>query len=123
MKTSKKTKYLFISILVSLASITVVNAQETENLIGINFNFDKQEVVIKVVSSGCTGRENFKIEVINDTLTVLRVRKDECKAMEEAIDITYTMKEIDINPNKTYVIANKFISNYYIARIKPVSTK
>lgn len=118
MKTSKQTKYLIISILACIVSIAVVKAEEPENLIGINFNFDKQEIVIKVVSSGCTGRESFKIETINDTLTVLRIRKDECKAMEEAIDITYTMKEIDIDPNKTYVIANKFISNPYIARIK-----
>ena len=118
MKTTKKTKYLVISIVVFLLSASFAKAEVPENLIGINFNFDKQEVVIKVVSSGCTGRESFKVDIINDTLTVLRVRKDECKAMEEAIDITYTMKEIDIDPNKTYVIVNKFISNPFIARIK-----
>lgn len=120
MKTSKQTQYLLTLLLACIVSVTVAKAQQAENLIGINFNFDKQEVVIKVVSSGCTTRESFKIETINDTLSVLRVRKDECKAMEEAIDITYTMKEIDIDPNKTYVIANKFISNYYIARLKTV---
>lgn len=118
MKTSKQIKYFVLSIVALLATTSLVKAEEPENLIGINFNFDKQEVVIKVVSSGCTTRESFKVETINDTLTVVRVRKDECKAMEEAIDITYTMKEIDIDPNKTYVIANKFISNPFIARIQ-----
>lgn len=118
MKTKKHTKLLVLSILAFILSIPFVQAAEPERLIGINLDYDTKEVIIKIVSSGCTDKSSFKIELENAILTVTRVKVDECKAMEEPISLTYTMKELGIDPNVPFTISNKFIGNYYIARIK-----
>jgi len=88
---------------------------EPEKLLGISLNFDKKEITIKVVSSGCTQKNDFSFMVKDDTITVIRNKRDECKAMPEEISLTYSLKEAGINPNKPFIILNKFIVNLNIA--------
>ena len=90
---------------------------EPENLLGISLNFDKKEITIKVVSSGCTQKSDFSFLVKDNTITVIRNKRDECKAEPEEISLTYSLKEAGIDPNKPFLILNKFIVNLNIANI------
>jgi hypothetical protein len=88
-----------------------------ENLLGLTLDYEKGEISIHVVSSGCTQKNDFRFEMKGDTLSVVRVRKDDCKAMESEVRFTYTLKEAGINANKAFIVRNKFIANLFIANI------
>jgi hypothetical protein len=89
-----------------------------ENLLGITLDYEKGEITIHVVSSGCTQKNDFKFDMKNDTLSVVRIRRDECKAMGSEVQFVYSLKEAGINPNKPFIIRNKFIANMFIANIQ-----
>ncbi|MEI6142095.1 MAG: hypothetical protein WCP85_22670 [Mariniphaga sp.] len=89
-----------------------------EKLLGITFDYEKGEVTLVVVSSGCTQKSDFKFEIKGENLTIIRIRPDNCKMMESKEQFTFTLKEAKIDPNKPYVILNKFIANHNIAKIQ-----
>ena len=109
----KKLLTLFLGLLIG----PFVHGSNPEKLLGITFDYDKGEVTLIVVSSGCTQKSDFIFEVKGDSLTVIRKKPDDCKTMESPEHLTYTLKEANIDPNKSYVILNKFIANHNIAKI------
>ena len=111
-------KTLFISILISLLISPLTKGGNPEKLIGLTFNYDKGEVTLQVVSSGCTQKGDFKFEIKGDSLSIIRIRPDNCKMMEGIVQFTYQLAEVKINPNKPYIIQNKFIANHNIAKIQ-----
>jgi hypothetical protein len=123
MKTFSFTKVLFIVIIASFFCTPMLKAAEPETLLGISFDYDKQEVTITVSSSGCTQKQDFQFIVKGNQLTINRTKPDFCKAMESPVSFTYTLKETGIEPNKALNITNKFIVNPYIARIQKAPTK
>lgn len=88
-----------------------------EKLLGLVFNYDKGEIALTVVTKGCTGKADFSFTVSDGTITVLRIKKDECKAMPEAAVFLYSMKELGIDPNKYYKLMNGFMANPDLANI------
>ena len=110
----KKLLILILGLLIG----PLVHGGNPERLLGITFDYDKGEATLIVVSSGCTQKSDFMFEIKGDSLTVIRKKPDECKAMESPEHFTYTLKEANIDPNKSYVILNKFIANHNIAKIK-----
>jgi hypothetical protein len=113
-----KMKILFLTILISLIVSTFAKGENSEKLLGLTFDYDKKEVTLQVVSSGCTQKSDFKFEIKGDSLTIIRIRPDNCKMMESIVQFTFRLKEIKIDPNKAYIILNKFIANHNIARIQ-----
>jgi len=110
----------FFSLLILLSFIFIIPSVyggEPEKLLGVSLNFDKKEITIKIVSSGCTQKSDFSFLVKDDTITVIRNKKDDCKAMPEEISLTYSLKEVGIDPNKSFKILNKFIANLNLANI------
>ncbi|MBK6936280.1 MAG: hypothetical protein IPH18_04855 [Chitinophagaceae bacterium] len=89
----------------------------TEKLLGFSTNYDKQEVTITVVTTGCTTKADFSIKVSGSNITVVRKKRDMCKMMPDAVSFTYTMKEAGVDPNKAYTIKNKFVANPNLANI------
>lgn len=89
-----------------------------EKLLGISLDDEKGEITIQVVSSGCTQKSDFTFEMKGDTLTVLRTTKDDCKAMGSPVRFSYSLKEAGVNPNKPFIIRNKFIANKFISNIQ-----
>lgn len=89
----------------------------SEKLLGLSFNYDKNEVTIHVVTNGCTAKNDFTIKVSGSTINVIRKKRDFCKAMPEATSFTYDMKTLGIDANKLYTIKNKFIANTNLANI------
>jgi len=106
------------TVLLTMIFIPYAYCGNSENLLGLTTDYDKGEITIHVVSTGCTQKNDFKFEMKGDTLSVLRIRRDECKAMGSEVRFTYTLKEAGINPNKAFVVRNKFIANVFIANIQ-----
>ena len=101
-----------------LLNMPTAFCDEPENLLGISFNFDKSEITIKVVTTGCTQKDDFTIEFKDNKLTVIRKKRDTCKMMPSETSFTYSIKEFGINQNTPFTITNKFIVNYNLANIK-----
>lgn len=109
--------YSFSFLLLILFSCANVQ-KNTENLLGASFNYEKQEISIDVVTSGCTAKSDFNFTVSNNSITVIRNKKDECKAMPEAMKLIYSFKEAGIDSGKTYSVNNSFIANPGLAAIR-----
>ena len=91
---------------------------DNETLLGFTVNYDRKEVAITVVSTGCTTKSDFSFTVAENTITVNRLKKDYCKAMPEAVSFTYTLQEAGFSADKKYVISNSFIVNPNLANIR-----
>jgi hypothetical protein len=89
-----------------------------EKLIGFTFNYEKNEVALTVISKGCTGKSDFSFSVHGKMITVVRNKKDECKAMPEAVVFTYSLKEAGLDANNEYSVNNLFIANPNMAAIR-----
>jgi len=114
----KNRRYFLFTTMLMLIFSPFVFSNNPENLLGLTLDYDKGEVTIHVVSSGCTQKTDFRFDMKNDTLSVVRIRRDDCKAMGSEVRFNYTLKEAGINPNKLFIIRNKFIVNMYIANIQ-----
>lgn len=88
-----------------------------EDLLGLSMDYEKKEISVVLVSKGCTQINDISLLVSNDELTVKRNRKDECKAMPEAMRFTFSFKDAGIDPDKNYTVKNRFIANPNLANI------
>ena len=88
-----------------------------ENLLGVSLNDEKKELIITVVSKGCTVKGDFELKMQNNVFLLIRKKKDECKAMPEALQLIYTFNEAGISPNTPFTIKNVFIANPLTANI------
>ena len=113
---------LFKNILILVVSLFLtvshLNAAEPAILAGVSLDYDKMQVTIQVIGSGCTQNSDFKFEMKNDTLTVFRLKMDYCKAMPEVVSFTYPLKDAGIDADKFFVISNKFITNPNLASLR-----
>lgn len=89
-----------------------------EKLIGLVFNYDKGEIELTVTSSGCTGKADFRWSITGNSILVERTKRDECKAMPEAVKLIYSFKEAGIDTDKVYTITNSFIANPGLAALR-----
>lgn len=116
---------MIIKTILLLAAISLLGACGTspaadkeERLIGVSFDYNKQEISIAVVSNGCTVKNDFAFSLQNEEIIVKRRKKDECKAMPEAVSFTYSLAEAGLSPGKAYIIKNRFIANPNLAGIR-----
>jgi hypothetical protein len=89
-----------------------------EKMIGLVFNYDKDEIELTVTSSGCTGKADFRWSITGNSILIERTKRDECKAMPEAVKLIYSFKEAGIDTDKVYTITNSFIANPGLAAIR-----
>ena len=110
----------FLSVIVLLlagCSNKPVADNKSEKLLGLSFNYDKKEINITVVSTGCTVKADFSFTINANTIKIERTKKDECKAMPEAINLVYSFEESGISADKNYTVVNSFIVNPNLANI------
>jgi hypothetical protein len=88
-----------------------------EKLLGISFDYDKQEVTIRVVTTGCTVKTDFQFKATGSSLQVNRLKKDACKMVPQAVSFTYTLAEAGLKADQLYVLKNKLIANPNLANI------
>lgn len=112
-----KTCFLVIMLILAGCGNKPVADNNSEKLLGLSFSYDKKEITITVVSTGCTAKPDFSFIINGNTIKIERIKKDECKAMPEAINLVYTFQESGISADKSYTVANKFIANLNLAKI------
>ncbi|MCE5312149.1 MAG: hypothetical protein LLF86_03245 [Nitrospiraceae bacterium] len=115
------------TILLILGMLCVISSAaysaEPENLLGLTLDYDKKEITIHVAVSGCTDKKDFVFEMKDNALTILRTFPDTCKAMQQEGRFTYSLKETGLDPNKPFVVANKFIANRFVAPFSRIPEK
>jgi hypothetical protein len=101
-----------------LALVMVLSATawggQPEALLGLSTDFDQGTLTIEVASSGCTGKADFRFEFSGDRLTVVRTRRDDCKAMPQKTALTFTLQEAGLTPHKPFGVVNRFIASEYL---------
>ena len=111
-----ETSLLLCALFVFLAP--AVQAGEAEVLLGISTDFDKQTLTLQVASSGCTAKGDFQFVLKDEILTISRKKKDDCKAMESVLSLTYSLKEAGLEANKPFKLGNKLIVNPMLAKVR-----
>lgn len=111
-------KFCFLTLLMIALMVNMALAERPEVLLGISTDFNKGEITIEVTSSGCTMKGDFRFDFKENVLTIIRTRRDDCKAMPKKINLTYSLKEVGISPHQPFSISNKFIVNENIANIR-----
>ena len=113
-----KTGLLVISMLLLAGCSNKPGADsKSEKLLGISFNYEAKEFVVTVVSTGCTDKTSFSFIINTNTIKIERIKKDDCKAMPEAINLVYSFEESGISADKSYTVVNSFIANLNLANI------
>lgn len=113
---------LYLSVIVFLLLAGCSNKPATDNksekLLGLSFSYDKKEITLTVVSTGCTSKADFSFVINENTIKIERTKKDECKAMPEAINLVYSFQESGISADENYTVVNSFIANPNLANIR-----
>lgn len=118
MSDNRYSKTFLLVALLFFFGTPLLKAIEPETLMGLDLNYDKKEITIKVISHGCTQKSNFLFVVKGNMLTVKRIKEDNCKAMGKAVYFTYSFKEARLDGNKEFTVTNKFIANPFLAGIR-----
>lgn len=111
-------KAAFLSLGCFLLFAASAYSAQPEELLGVSLNSEKKEITIDVASSGCTRKEDFRFEMRDNTLTVLRLQRDACKAAHTKLRLAYSLKEAGIDPHKPFRIANSFVVSEFSANLK-----
>jgi hypothetical protein len=97
--------------LLLLAMSTQAKAEQLENLLGLETDFDAKEIVLVVASSGCTNKGDFRVEVKDEVLTVYRLQRDSCKRMPFRERIVFSLEELGLSPHKPFALGNSLVAN------------
>lgn len=111
------TKTLLIMGALLLAGPALAADERPESLLGLSTDFDAGKITFEVASSGCTARKDFRGELKDGTLTLIRIGRDACKRMPERVKITFTLAELGLTANKPFAVANRFIVNENLAQL------
>ncbi len=72
----------------------------------------KESIIFLVLSNGCTTKDNFVCKVDSacktPSLTLYRIKKDECKKVPEVIEIAFSKQELALDKVPAFTVKNKF---------------
>lgn len=108
---------LFLGALL-LAGSALAADERPERLLGVSTDFDAGRITFEVASNGCTARKDFRCDLKDGTLTLLRLRRDACKAMAQREKIVFTLAELGLSPNAPFALGNKLIVNENLAQVQ-----
>lgn len=109
-------RMIFIIWALLVAVPGVAGDEISENVLGLHTDFSRGQVFVDVVSGGCTTKDDFRSSFNDKTLTLSRIRPDECKALPHKITIAFTLKELGINPYQPFSLANRIVVNESMMR-------
>lgn len=109
---------LLLSVISQFSSCgSTPTSEKEERLISFSLDYNKQEISFTAVSHGCTVKNDFDFTVQDEDILIKRKKKDECKAMPEAVNFLFSMQEAGISQDKAYTVKNRFIANPNLADI------
>ncbi len=88
-----------------------------EKLLGLAVDEDGAKVTFDVWTTGCTQKTDFRVDRAKDGFTLIRVRRDTCKAMPDRTRIAFTFAELGLKPHATFTVGNRFATNGVAAAI------
>lgn len=101
-----------------LAGTALAADERPESLLGVVTDFDAGRITFEVASNGCTARKDFRCDLKDGTLTLVRLRRDSCKAMPQREKIVFKLEELGLSPNKPFALGNKLIVNENLAQVQ-----
>jgi hypothetical protein len=108
---------VLLLILMGCSHSVTVNSTKSENILGLSLNYEQKQINITVVSNGCTTKEDFTLQMQQNSLLISRKKKDVCKAMPEPVQFTWSFKEAGIDDNIPFSVQNRFSPNIFTATI------
>jgi hypothetical protein len=99
-----------------IAGSALAADERPETLLGVATDFDAGKVTFEVASNGCTARKDFRGELKDGTLTLIRLGRDSCKRMPERMKITFTLAELGLTASKPFAVGNRFVVNENLAQ-------
>jgi hypothetical protein len=110
------TRAVFVLGALLVAGTAGAAEQPPEVLLGVGTDFDAGQVTFVVASTGCTTRADFRCDQKDGKLTLIRERRDACKAMPQRLTITFTLKELGLSPHQPFTLGNRLIVNENLAK-------
>lgn len=104
-------KIAITSCLLMLTLSSQVKAEQLENLLGLETDFDARQIVLVVASSGCTNKGDFRVEFKEEVLSVYRLQRDACKRMPFRERIVFSLEELGLSPHKPFKLGNSVVVN------------
>ncbi len=75
-----------------------INTEGMNNAFIPEVSNTKEAVVLKVMSNGCTRKKDFRVRVSrNQSLQVIRLKKDRCRNDPRTIELHYTHNELGLD--------------------------
>ena len=110
-------KPLFFIVWALLIAVPCVAGDEIpEPLLGLHTDFATGQIFVEVVSGGCTTKDDFRSSFSDDTLTLFRIRQDDCKALPHKISIAFALEDLGISPHQPFRLANRIVVNEGMVR-------
>ena len=112
---TRMNKYILITVLLTLSIVSsgvkalskseAYGASSVEKL--VNYELVNGYMTIKVLTSGCTGINSFKILADGNELSVVRVKKDSCGMEPRPMTLRYSVRHLGLDDSQAVNIVNK----------------
>lgn len=79
-----------------------------ERLLGLRVDGAKGQVTFDVWTSGCTDKADFRVERSAEGFTLIRLRRDACKMMPMAMQVSFSFAELGLKPHAAFTVGNRF---------------
>jgi hypothetical protein len=103
---------------VGAASAVAAAEGKPEKLLGLRVDAEKGELAVEVWSGGCTTRKDFRVDRAGEDLTVVRLRRDDCKMVPERATVTFTYAELGLKPHQAFTVRNPFTGDAFAASVR-----
>lgn len=94
---------------VFLAAPAWAGDEPPEALLGVSTDIEGGQVLFEVASNGCTTKADFRSTYQDRTLTLVRIRRDACKAMPHRMKIAFTLGELRLSPHQPFALGNRIV--------------
>ena len=114
-----KNSLIFICLILLFGCKQLISSgnAKSEKLLGLGFDYEKKEIILTLVSNGCTNKADFVLLQKDNGLLVIRKRIDECKAIPEAVQFRWSFAEAGIETNRPFKVYNSFSGDIFNANI------
>jgi hypothetical protein len=101
----------------SLLAVPALAAEEPpEALLGVSTDLAAGQVVFEVASNGCTAKADFRGRLEGAVLTLVRIRRDACKAMPRREPIAFSLAELGLKAHQPFTLGNRLVVSEASAR-------
>jgi len=128
-----KMKSWVLSILIGFASVTCVNASKMDDANKlknaqlaqlVSYELLKGFMTIRVLTSGCTGVNSFRVVADNqldNQIKVLRLKPDNCRMKSRPIELQYSIRHLGLDLSRPINVLNNSRDNNLVSNALDIS--